>query len=298
MMLQPSLGKHISFRHVALKGRLGLVYVSLFAVMVLGFGAGAVLVPITIPDTTGEGVDADMDLTVPSYSGQPVKVRVSHVYTLRTTPGSDGFLVDGVYDFDYSLTVFSEGGEEVAREDATMSPPGNHEFSKWETVDTATMTKEHGFTLQPGKYTLTLASNHPVDVVVVQRSLLSQAGVASIAVGVLCAVVLAILTIKAIRKRDELRKLQLYAAVSPDLAPSESYYNPSASHAADPTTPALTRPPPAAPPPSDPRRSTLEYVSGQVYAEILCLGCGQAIRNPPINGIVTCEHCGDQAFLG
>jgi hypothetical protein len=178
-----------------------------------------------------------------------------------------------------------------------MSPPGNHEFSKWETVDTATVTKEHGFTLQPGKYSLTLASNHPVDVVVVQRSLLSQAGVASVAVGVLCAVVFAILTIKAIRKRDELRKLQLYAAVSPDLAPSESYYNPSATHAAVSTPPPLNRPPPVAPPAPDPRRSTLEYVSGGFLAEVICNRCGRSILRPPENGILTCETCGERGYL-
>ena len=43
--------------------------------------------------------------------------------------------------------------------------------------------------------------------------------------------------------------------------------------------------------------SNLQPAPGGVYTEVVCTACGRTVRNPPIYGVVTCEHCGEQGRL-
>lgn len=295
-MISGSNQRLVSFSDVAFKGRYRLAFILLLVLTTLGIVAGAALLPYPIPDTQLSGTSDSTEVVVPDHSAQPVKVRISHTYSLRVPYGRDGFEVVGVDLFAYGLVFTGEDGARAAQEYSEMEAPGTHSFSKYETSDDVTVTKEHSFTLRPGTYTLTLDSGAPVEVVVVQASMYVLAGTALVAMGILCLVLLFGLTWLALRKRDSLRRSQVYGAISPNLGPDMSYYGlPGAP------VPAGTQPPPApaaaAPPAPDPRRSSLQYVSGQFYAETYCNRCGRRILSAPVNGVLTCETCGEKGYL-
>ena len=295
-MIPPPSAGLVSFTDVAFKGRYRVAFVLLAFLSTLGIVAGAALLPYSIPDTQLTGTDDTADIVVPDYSAQPVKVRISHSYTLRLPYGYDEFEVVGVDLFAYGLVFTGEDGAGAAQEYSEMEAPGTHSFGKYSRSDDVTVTKEHRFTLRPGTYTLTLDSEAPVDVVVVQTSMYVLAGTALVAMGILCIVLLFGLTWLALRKRDAMRRSQVFGAVSPNLAPDMSYYGPPGA-----PVPAVTQPPPApaaaTPLPPDPRRSSLQYVSGQFYAETYCNRCGRRILRAPMNGVLTCETCGEKGYL-
>lgn len=52
-----------------------------------------------------------------------------------------------------------------------------------------------------------------------------------------------------------------------------------------------------APVPDPAHRSSLEFVPGGFYRELICPNCGGMVRNQPVYGIVTCEHCGEPSRI-
>jgi len=204
---------------------------------------------------------------------------------------------------DYNLTVSDSGGQTVLDADSTFMAPLRHTFPRSATSDTVMMTDSHPIELRPGKYMVSLVANHPVDYTIEQGYKLQGTTVGLAGLGVLFLLITAGLTIFAMRKRDAQNRSTVIAILSGG-PPAAQYLPPPAVPppyypAAPPPAPYSmyipAAPPP--PPPGTPDHSTLEYVPGGTYVDLVCLNCGQVVANRPVNGIMTCEHCGEKARL-
>lgn len=286
-MMSPSAQKPVSFSDVAFKGAYKWAFIVLALLAVIGILAGAAMVPVQPPGATGTTTHEDIAIEVPDFAQPPMKIHVSHSFRLVTSPYSGSYAVDdGWEEIPYNITVDDERGQMVAEDFSRLNAPEEHSFSKYDTEDTVTVGNDHEFSLQPGKYIVTVASVHPVDYRIEQTSKYLAPGASLMGLGLVCIVLLFGLVFLALRKRDSLRRQQrppVLADESYSVAPYQS------------TVAAPAGAPPA--PPADPRRSSLEYVPGGFYAEVQCSACGSSIRNPPVNGVIVCDRCGQMGQL-
>jgi hypothetical protein len=292
-MMPPSPSKPVSFSDVAFKGAYKWAFIVLALVAAIGIVAGAAMVPVQPPGASGSSAHEDIAIEVPDYAEPPMKIHVSHSFRLVTTPYSGAYAVDdGWEEIPYNITIDDESGRQVAEDFSRLNAPEQHSFSKYDTEDTVTVANDHEFSLRPGKYIVTVASLHPVDYRIEQTSKYLAPGASLMGLGILCIVLLFGLVFLALRKRDSLRRSQMGGpAGAVHYAPAPYVPVPSApmQYPTDFQGPAQ--------PPEDPRRSSLEYVPGGLYAEVQCSYCGSSIRNPPVNGIITCDRCGQMGRL-
>jgi hypothetical protein len=266
--------------------------------------SGAVALGVNAPKQySGTTQNDDFELEVKDSTEQPVKITVSHSFKLVTTVGSYKFKVaPGEALFvDYNLTVRDSSGQKVLDANSTFDSPATHTFPSSATTDTVTRTDSHPIELRPGKYRVSLVSDHPVDYRIEQSYKLQDATVGLGALGALFLIIAVGLTMFAKKKRDAQNRSGVIAILSSGQPPWQSMpspavpppYYPSAPPPAPYSMYIPAAPPP--PPPGTPDRSTLEYVPGGTYVDLVCLNCGQVVANRPVNGIMTCEHCGEQA---
>ena len=305
--MPPYPGKPVSFADVAFKGRGRTVFLSLLALIVVMFVACAALLSTNIPSQSGTTQNEDIPFEVPAHSTEQVKIVISHTYVLKKIYVLNSFTVEGVDLIIYNLTVYNEAGDSIGRDDSRMSAPETHMFSESQSSDTVTVSDGYEFALQPGKYKLTLASTAPLTYNIQQTSKYSAIGGGLGGLGFIFALVLVLFILVALRKRDALRRSQMAAAIGPLPPPVPAYVPPAVSPPVAPPVQPVAQPSAGGPPPTPPYPnapmpgsggpSSLEYVPGGFYAEVVCTACGRVVRNPPVYGVVTCEHCGEQGRL-
>ncbi len=299
-MLSAPPGKIVSFADIALRRPYLWSFIALMLLAVIGIAGSAVIGPGQPPGYGGTAQDIDLPIEVPTDAEPPLRLQVSHKFLLITTAGSASYWVDdGVDEIPYTVTVDNEAGDEVGRESSRLDAPLRHTFSRGDTEDTVKVTNSHSFSLRPGKYVVTLDSDHPLDYSISQTSSSFWGGAMLMGIGLLAIVLMFGLALFVFYKRDTLRRSQMAGASGPGLAPPAPYIPAPASGFKGP---AAASPPPApaylgSPSPGSAGRSSLEYVPGGFYAEVQCSYCGSSIRNAPVNGMITCDRCGQTGRL-
>ena len=286
-MQPPSPERPLSFADVALSRPFKQAFIVLALLAVLGIAAGAVMLPAQPPGASGTTTQQDIAIDVPDSAEPPMKVSISHTYRLVTRPALRSFYVeDGVDEIAYNITVYDGKGQRVAGVVTSIAAPDSHIFASEDSDESVTVSKDHRFTLHPGRYNVSLIATHEVSFTIEQTSKLVTAGAALLGMGVVCLILIAVMVLLAFWKRDSLERSRMPPA--PAAAPYGSAPGPPAAPmpAWEPSRPA-----------PGPQHSSLEFVPGGMYAEIQCSYCGSSIRNPPVNGVIVCDRCGQMGRL-
>ncbi|MBM4247956.1 MAG: hypothetical protein FJ149_00665 [Euryarchaeota archaeon] len=280
-MSAPSAEKTVTFTSIAWKGAYKKAFILLAVLAVAGTVAGASMVPIRPPQRAGTTERDYVPIEVPDHAEPPMKIQISHGFRLVTVPFSGYFAVDdGVEEISYNLTIEDGNGRLVAEDFSRLHAPQEHAFSGSATEETVVVTREHEFSLPPGQYIVEIGSDHPVDYRIEQKSRYFAPGALLLGLGISSFILIGALAMIVLRKRDSLRVSQV-----------------AAGPVSGPAAPPTMAPPAAASRATDPRRSSLEYVPPQFFAEFICTACGWSIRNPPVKGIIVCDRCGEMGRL-
>jgi len=310
MMAQPPFDRKVTFADIAFKGRLKFLFLGVLALGAIFLVAGALMASDAPPNYSGQAEVTEVDITVKESTEQPVKIVISHTFNLVTSSGSSRFDVASgeAYFIEFNLTVLDGSGRTVWENDSFFMAPLTHEFPQSATSDTEKSEQIHGVTLGPGKYSVIIASDHPVDYRI-EQAYKAQALVWSLlAAGVLCMILIAGIVVYSIKKRDAQNRSRMIALYSSAPSPVSAYPNPDYAPAPPPPMYYPTGPAPPStypefgggqgPQPDDAaRHSSLEYVPGGLYVEVVCTRCGWPIRSRPENGYVRCEHCGEVGYV-
>ena len=310
-MLTDTYAKPISFKDIVTHGSMRVLFITVIVMLVASFSSWGTLFALAPTNVSASTESSDYDIEVRDTTVQPVAIAVSHTFVLTTSSGSMEFDVDdGVYLIYYNISVLTPAFDQVFGQDGTLMAPMIHEFTLGDTSDTEVITDTFDLDIAPGKYLVRIESSHPVELKVTQKYTYQGVMDGMLALGILSIIILIGAIIAAFKKRDAARRSASIGAFSQGPAPpAPSYYygggspgpGPSASYGG-PALPSVEATPPApaypgAPLPGSGGPSSLEFVPGGFYAEVMCTSCGRIIRNPPVYGVVTCEHCGAQGRL-
>jgi len=270
-----------------------LVVILLLAVSFASCGILFALAPTNLAATTESG---DFTIEVKDTTVQPVQIAVSHTFTLTTSSDTMMFDVsDGVYAIFYNISVLTAGNDQVFGKDSSLTAPITHSFGLGDTSDTEADTDTFDLDITPGKFLVRLESSHPVNLKVTQKYQHQGLMEGMLALGILSILLLTGVTISALKKRDAARRSSMISAFPQGHVPPPPSYYYGGANPGQIGTPYSTLPPPAPGNLPDPAaRSSLEYVPGRTYTEFLCPSCGMGVLNRPVDGVVTCEHCGEQ----
>jgi hypothetical protein len=311
VMLPTGNMSRVSFGDIAFKGRFKYLLLAVIFMAVAFLVVSSVMASQAPPNYSGTTLTDEFGIDVKDTTEQPVRIVVSHTFHLVTGSGSSYFdLASGeAWLVEYNLTVRDAEGRIVLDKDSTFMAPLTHEFSGSATTGTEKSEDSYPVQLSPGKYEVSLLADHPVDYRVEQEYKALPAMQALLAAGVLSLIVAIGLVIYALKKRDAINRSRTVALLSGAQSPQNIF---SAPYSIPPPPPPLYYPTAGAPPPASypesgggqqpqpadaARRSSLEYVPGGLYAEIICPNCGWSVHNRPIGGYVTCEHCGETGYI-
>ncbi len=151
-----------------------------------------------------------------------------------------------------------------------------------------TVSDYYDWNLMPGNYYITITSDHPVDYQIEQKFKYATAALSLALLGVFGIIVLVGLLVLTSKRRNALRTQAAIAAYSaPNYAQEQLSDYSSAPHATYATPYDASRGLP----------SSITYVPGGVVVDYICGKCGNYIQNPPVQGVITCEICGEREYV-
>jgi hypothetical protein len=308
-MLANPPNKPVSFKYVVSHGTMRILFLTVVVVLAVAFAFWAIFVALAPTNIAANTESGDFNMEVKDTTEQPVEISVSHTFDLTTSSGSMEFdVADGIWVIYYNISISTSNGDGVFGRDSSLMAPITHTFSIGATHDSELKMDTFDIELASGKYIVRIEASHPVDLKVTQKYKYQSTMDGMLGLGILFVILLIGVTISAMKKLDALRRSQAVAAFGAPAPLAPAYVASAlpqpgtfAPQAAGPG--AYGAPPaplyPATPTPSEEsaRRSSLEYVPPQFYAEFVCTNCGWSIRNPPVNGVITCDRCGETGRL-
>jgi len=277
--------------------RLGFMLIA--AAMFAGFLGSAGLLLLGPASYSGSGTSADLRFEVAQSAVQPVKIVLSHTFPL-SLGGYTYTVTDGIDRVPFTMVVRNREGSVFATREDRIVMPDLVVNQDEPTTGSRKVDITYEVELPPGTYILSFRSDATIDVRIVQRSAYEMMSAGLLILGASMLVALVIFSVALARSQAPPRRRlwPMPAPASP--APASRPVQAALPLFRSRTVP--YPPPPPAGPPADgaeqaARRSSLEYVPGRFYTEIVCTNCGWPIRTPPVFGVVTCGHCGEQGRL-
>ncbi len=326
-MYGPQPYKKVTFFQVAFKGMPKFVFIIGLVLILLGpivFGILDSMKPATKFYNTQDGT---VGLDISDLTMQPVTISCSH--TWRVTPSMMGiYTADSDEIVAYSIKILDKNGNSVYNEGNTIELPTEITFYGYGTVSHSESSDNHA-DLAPGHYEMTITSTQTLSCTVVQKYRYQDAMVAMILIGLIGVIVVAfwvwlgLYTVKHTslfftkgspptpqQSQPPVSQPSYYSNLysSQGLQPSTSpptYQVPAPNYQA-PAASSYSYPPSygtssqeliSSGPPQDynPSQSNLEYRQGGYTTELVCSNCHRPVRSQPVQGIVTCEFCGEKA---
>jgi hypothetical protein len=312
---------------VGLKGGLKILLILGIVTLLVGIIVYPALGALHPLNKSSKGRDILIQFKVTEYTKQPVKIVVGHTFRIHPSGGLF-FYVVGTDPVVFNLTITELDGKYTFTEYKQLTVPmslsassGSGEFDHYEKV-------ELNAELSPATYNIEVEANDDVTCSVTQDFKYTDAqnavcGIAAVGAGLiilwfyLASKIIETNRVAAIRQRNQAAMAQ-YQNAYPQSGPQYYQGYPQYSQniyardgvqamAPQPVAPSYGQSYPAYGQPvvqgqslygtgqADPSQSNLAYREGGIYTELVCNNCRQIVRNQPVAGVVTCEHCGDKA---
>jgi hypothetical protein len=249
-------------------------FIAAFIMVAVAIIAEIVFSGLAPASIDGEDNIRTMELDVTDASAMPITVEISHDFPIATS-GSSFAVSEGPDAVNYNLTFTDSSGKNVQSILGTLSVPlfisirySEHEYYRKDSRD---------IELRPGRYTVYLQADHPVQYKVTQTSRYAPVVSSMAALAVLGIIIIIGLALAAKSRAREVRGRLRVAAYSATDS-SADFWNASPRPMYDP-------------------RPHAGYGGYPHQGMFQCPRCGNLMRGPPVEGIVRCEHCGNREYV-
>ena len=309
-----------TFFDVAFKGWLKFVFIIGVVLLILGPVVSGVLASMKPVNQFYETSAGTVRIDISNMASQPVTITCSH--TWKVTPSMMGFYTaDSLSVVYYNIKIFNKNGNSVYNESNTVELPDEITFYGYDTVSKA-VSSDNQANIPPGNYEMTVTSTQSLSCVVVQKFKYQDAMIGMVLIALVGVIVIALwvwlglYTTKHIPLTTHLGAPGTQVQAQPPVSQPSYYSNLYSSQGVQPAAsppvyqaPAPTSysyPPsydtssqeliaPSQPQNYNPTQTNLEYRTGGYVMELVCANCHRSVRSQPVDGVVTCESCGEKA---
>jgi hypothetical protein len=315
--------KKVPFSQVAFKGWLKYLLIIGLVLIILGpvvYGVLGSMKPIN-KSATGKAGNIAVDIS--DLASQPININCSHTWVV--TPLGNTYTSNGLPVVFYSITVTDKNGNVVLKQNDSIELPiyiWVHGTEPQDHLESSEVQAK----LSPGPYDVAFTATDTITCTMIQKYEYQDAMVGMILIALIGVIVVALWVLLGLRatrqtplstqKADQPTYQQPQPQVNQPSYYSKLYSSQGLQPVTNPQTqPALVPPPssysypssyrsssnelitPGQPQDQDPSRTNLEYRQGGYFTELVCSYCHRSVRSQPIDGVVTCESCGEKARL-
>jgi hypothetical protein len=271
---------NIGFVEVIRTTRYKYVYSLLMATIFGGFMIALVLTglsPVQINEVTDHGEYA---FEVKESTEPPIELDISHSFPISVS-GNTYHLTEGPSHIVFSVKIEKNGGRPILNKTSSLDIPAfiqaDHDQSSY------VVSEDEDMDLSSGTYTITISSDHPVTLQLIQKNRLQLPLMTSSVISFLGIVILVGVVISTFKKRDSMRASRFFAAMVSN-TPTNSRQSSTRLFYSVPEYP----------------RSTTNLSGNRVISApgSICEHCGNIIQNPVVQNVITCEKCGEKEYVG
>lgn len=293
---QPST--NITFSSVAFHRPYKLPVIILLLIVFITIALAVVLGTMLPKKYEGETEYKTVEIEVSPLVESPISMNIAHTYPI-TVILSDFVITDGINEIEVNITLLDSEGQEAYSTKDTLAMPESIYVSNKET--TYVISHDIDIDIKSGHYSVQIRSDHPIRYTIVQKSKIDALFSGMVVMAILCTIILIGLLLMVDKKTKSLRASRLIAAYSAPSYGSRPYeygqptvydarqypaYQAAPQSVYDDPNAYPAYQPPLQPIYEDP--NAIDYVCGK---------CGNLIQNPPIQGIITCERCGEKEYV-
>ena len=315
--------KKVTFSQVAFKGWLKYLLIIGLVLIILGPVVYGVLGSMKPTNKSATGKTGNIAVDISDLASQPININCSHTWVV--TPLGNTYTSNGLPIVFYSITVTDKNGNVVLKQNDSIDLPIYIWVHGTEPQDHAESSDIEA-NLSPGPYDVTFTSTDTITCTVVQKYEYQDAMVGMILIALIGVIVVALWVLLGLRATRQTPlsttkgSTPTYQQSQPSVSQPSYYSKLYSTQGIQPTTypqtqPALVPAPssysypssygpssqelidPGQPKDYDPSRPNLEYRQGGYFTELVCSNCHQLVRSQPVDGVVTCEYCGEKARL-
>lgn len=261
--------------------------------IVVGFVMG-LSVRILTPDSINGSLTFNETVRVElsQLAGDETVITLTHEFSIRVTCVGTKctYVTTSKEPVNYNVDIIDMDGDIVKTVFGSIYAPEEVDIGDTKAIGESRETVK---LTTPGTYDFKFRADAGIDYSINQESkyqFVQYIGILLIVVGVLVIVIRFFLSRKKMAPAPGTRASTYPQGYGGSPGPSNSSvghgYHPTQGYSADGSTGQGNRPS---------RASTLERQQGGYYTELRCLTCGNVVRSPIVNGVVTCEYCGDRA---